>query len=140
MVLKSVFAAVLGAALLAGSSALADEYRPDEFFKLDLSQAALSPKLLGPATQFKPVAVEAKVDPPVKAAPLRTTEAKPVRTAEAKPARTVKVTRIARHHPAVRTRLAHRHSNPLDAQAFDTRIQVWPCKSGGICNWRPQRQ
>jgi hypothetical protein len=132
MVLKGVFAALLGAALLAGSCAFADEYRPDEFFKLDLSQAALSPKLLGPVTQFKPVAVEAKVDPAAKAAPLRTTEAKPVRT--------VKVTRIARHHPAVRTRLAHRHSNPLDAQAFDARIQVWPCKSGGICNWRPQRR
>jgi hypothetical protein len=129
MVLKGVFAALLGATLLAGSSASADEYRPDEFLKLDLSQAALSPKLLGPATQFKPVAVEAKVGPAATAAPVRTTEAKPVRT--------VKVTRIARHHPAVRTRLAHRHSNPLDAQAFDARIQVWPCKSGGICNWRP---
>ena len=132
MVLKGVFAAVLGAALLAGSSASADEYRPDEFLKLDLSQAVLSPKLLGPVTQFKPVAVEAKVDPAAKTAPLRAAEAKPVRT--------VKVTRIARHHPAVRTRLARRHSNPLDAQAFDARIQVWPCKSGGICNWRPQRQ
>ena len=131
MVLKGVFAAVLGAALLAGSSAFADQYRPDEFFKLDLSQAVLSPKLLGPATQFRPVSVDAKVDPPAKTAPLRTAEAKRVRT--------VKVTRIARHHPAVRTRLAHRHSNPLDAQAFDARIQVWPCKSGGICNWRPQR-
>jgi hypothetical protein len=132
MVLKGVFAALLGAHLLAGSSAFADEYRPDEFLKLDLSQAALSPNLLGPAAQFKPVAVEAKVDPAAKAAP--------VRTAEAKPVRTVKVTRTARHHPAVRTRLAHRHSNPLDAQAFDARIQAWPCKSGGICNWRPPRQ
>jgi hypothetical protein len=37
---------------------------------------------------------------------------------------------------AVRARLARRHGNPLDAQAFDTRIQVWPCKSGGICNWK----
>jgi hypothetical protein len=36
---------------------------------------------------------------------------------------------------AVRTKLARRHGNPLDAQAFDTRIQAWPCKSGGICNW-----
>jgi len=32
--------------------------------------------------------------------------------------------------------LARRHGNPLDAQAFDTRIQVWPCKSGGICDWK----
>jgi hypothetical protein len=37
---------------------------------------------------------------------------------------------------AARTRLAHRHGNPLDAQASDTRIQVWPCRSGGICNWQ----
>jgi hypothetical protein len=35
-----------------------------------------------------------------------------------------------------RTHLARRHRNPLDAQAMDTRIQTWPCKSGGICNWR----
>ena len=26
--------------------------------------------------------------------------------------------------------------NPLDAQARDTRIQTWPCKSGGICGWQ----
>ncbi|GAC1336461.1 MAG: hypothetical protein NVS4B4_11220 [Bradyrhizobium sp.] len=37
---------------------------------------------------------------------------------------------------AVRTRIARSRGNPLDAQAFDTRIQVWPCKSGGICNWK----
>jgi hypothetical protein len=37
---------------------------------------------------------------------------------------------------AARTKLVRRHGNPLDAQAFDTRIQVWPCKSGGICNWK----
>jgi hypothetical protein len=34
------------------------------------------------------------------------------------------------------TKLTHRR-NPLDAQALDSRIQVWPCKSGGICNWKP---
>jgi hypothetical protein len=32
--------------------------------------------------------------------------------------------------------LAHRHRNPLDAQAMDTRIQVWPCKSGALCKWK----
>jgi hypothetical protein len=38
---------------------------------------------------------------------------------------------------AARTRLAHRHRNPLDAQAMDTRIQKWPCRSGGgICDWK----
>jgi hypothetical protein len=35
-----------------------------------------------------------------------------------------------------RTEIARRHTNPLDAQAMDTRIQVWPCKSGGICDWK----
>jgi hypothetical protein len=39
---------------------------------------------------------------------------------------------------AGRVRLAHRHGNPLDAQAMDTRIQTWPCRpgNGGICQWR----
>ena len=56
----------------------------------------------------------------------------------------------ARNEPrgAARSRLVHRHGNPLDAQARDTRLQAhiqthirthirtWPCNSGGICNWR----
>jgi len=37
---------------------------------------------------------------------------------------------------AARTRVARSRGNPLDAQALDTRIQVWPCRSGGICNWK----
>jgi hypothetical protein len=135
MVLKGVFAALLGTTLLAWSSAYADQYSPDEFFKLDLSQAALSPKPLGPATEFKPVAVEDQADSTAKQVPAYEAEAKPVHTVKVK----LKPVRTARRNPAVRTRLAHRRSNPLDAQAFDTRIQVWPCRSGGICNWRPQR-
>ena len=126
MVLKGSFAALVCAAMLAWSgSSVADEYRADEFLKLDLSQAVLSPKLLGPATQFEPVAVQAKAD----AAPV---------AARSKTARAVRIVpvRAAKRHVAVRTKLAHRHTNPLDAQAFDARIQVWPCKSGGICNWR----
>jgi hypothetical protein len=35
-----------------------------------------------------------------------------------------------------RTALALHRRNPVDAQALDTRIQVWPCKSGGICSWK----
>jgi hypothetical protein len=38
--------------------------------------------------------------------------------------------------PSARTHVAHRHRNPLDAQAMDSRIQTWPCSSGGICNWK----
>jgi hypothetical protein len=115
MVLNRHFPALLGAILLVWSgSSTADEYRPDEFLKLDLSQAVLSPKRLGPPTQFEPVAVEAKADAVVQPKP----------------------TQMAKRHIAVPTKLVRRHGNPLDAQAFDTRIQVWPCKSGGICNWR----
>ena len=143
MVLKGGFAALLfttllGATLPASSSASADEYSAGEFFTLDLPHAVLSPKRLGPPTQFEPVAVKAKVDRVAEAA-----------LAEARPVRTVKVTRVhvarrkpvrtAKLSPAVLTKLVHKHSNPLDAQAFDTRIQVWPCRSGGICNWQPAK-
>jgi len=61
MVLKSAFVAAFCASLLAlAGAAAADEYRPDEFLKLDLSKAVLSPKRLGPETQFEPVPIEAK--------------------------------------------------------------------------------
>src|SRR3954471_20389654 len=63
MALKGVFAAVCCAAILAAGSSWADEYRPDEFLTLDLSKAALSPKPLGPPTQFEPRQSEAKTDP-----------------------------------------------------------------------------
>src|SRR5215213_8357387 len=125
---KSVFAAVLCAGL-AGWSGLsaADEYRPGEFLSLDLSKAVLSPKLLGPETHFAPVRIEAHAD-----------SAKPVaRAKRVNPARThVAHQRADTPRGVSRTRIARRHGNPLDAQAADTRIQVWPCKSGGICGWK----
>lgn len=130
MVLKNVFIAIVCATLLAcGSLAVADEYRPGEFLGLDLSRAVLSPKLLGPSTEFAPVRVEAKTD--------RGNEATPAREAR----RTYPEVRVAhlpkeKRHAVAHTGLARRHGNPLDAQAFDTRIQAWPCKSGGICNWK----
>src|SRR5438034_2754792 len=63
MVLKNVGIAIICTTLLAWSGAsLADEYRPDEFLRLDLSKALLSPKPLGPPSEFAPVAVEAKTD------------------------------------------------------------------------------
>ena len=135
MVLKNVFAAIICATLLAWSGlAMADEYRPDEFLGLDLSKAVLSPKPLGPASQFMPVQVEARTD--------RGSEGAQA-SAESKAEPKVVIHRSGLVHmraekprSAVRTKLARRHSNPLDAQAFDTRIQVWPCKSGGICNWK----
>jgi hypothetical protein len=129
MVLKNALIAVVCAGILAlGSAAVADEYRPDEFLNLDLSKAVLSPKRLGPETQFAPVRVEARTD----LAP-----AKVVRTTRVvAPKAHVAQDRVEKPRGAARTRLVRRHSNPLDAQARDTRIQTWPCRSGGICNWQ----
>jgi len=141
MVLKNASIALICATLLAwSSSSIADEYRPDEFLSLDLSKALLSPKPLGPPSEFAPVAVEAKTD--------RGSERVEVRAASKAESKLVKTKRIVipstrvahmraeKPRGAARTKLARRHGNPLDAQAFDTRIQVWPCKSGGICNWK----
>jgi hypothetical protein len=44
--------------------------------------------------------------------------------------------RVEKPRAAARAKLARRHSNPLDAQARDTRIQTWPCNSGAICGWQ----
>jgi hypothetical protein len=148
MVLKNVGMAILCTMLLGWSSpSLADAYRPDEFLSLDLSKALLSPKPLGPASQFASVAVEAKSDHRSEGAQAR---AEP--QAESRIVKTKRIvvpsTRVAHMHAvkprmhaekprgAARTKLVRQHGNPLDAQAFDTRIQVWPCKSGGICNWK----
>ena len=61
MVLKSALAAALCTGLLTlGSPALADEYGAGEFLGMDLPKALLSPKRLGPETEFAPVAIEAK--------------------------------------------------------------------------------
>lgn len=138
MVLKSVPFAIAFALVVAGAGvARADDYKPDEYLALDLSKAVLSPKRLGPETHFAPVALEARggneaqaraepVDVPKKVAAER------VRVAEPKGAHAVS----SQPRGAARAKLAHRRSNPLDAQAMDTRIQTWPCRSGGICNWK----
>jgi hypothetical protein len=153
MILKNVFTAMLGAMLLAWSGlSMADEYRPDEFLGLDLSKAVLSPKRLGPASEFAPVAVEARTDPESEGAQARV---EPKAHAKSVVARNVVVpgnsvvpgniivprTKLAhmraeKPRGAARTKLARGHGNPLDAEARDTRIQVWPCKSGGICDWQ----
>jgi hypothetical protein len=131
MVLKNAIATALCTGLLmSGSAALADEYRADEFFGLDLSQAVLSPKRLGPETQFAPVRIEARTDrKPVK------TERVVVRKTPERKAH-VAQERVEKPRGAARAQLVRRHSNPLDAQARDTRIQTWPCRSGGICGWQ----
>lgn len=115
--------------LLAWSGAsIADEYRPDEFLGLDLSRAALSPKRLGPDARFTPVRIEARAD----RAPSTT-----ARAARATPTKArIAHQRVEQPRGAARTKLARRHGNPLDAQASDMRIQAWPCRTGGICNWK----
>ena len=129
MVLKNVVTAILCTVLLAWSGLVtADEYRPDQFLGLDLSRAVLSPKRLGPPAEFAPVPVQAKAGRGNEGA---RASAEPV----THPKIHVAHVRSEKRH-AVPSRLARRHGNPLDAQAFDTRIQVWPCKSGGICNWK----
>jgi hypothetical protein len=136
MVLKSGFAAVLYTGfLVVGGVASADEYRPGEFLGLNLSRALLSPKRLGPEAEFAPVSIEARsdraqTDPDASAWPrLPARKAHVVKTQIAK-------TVAESSRGAARTKLAHRRGNPLDAQARDTRIQTWPCKSGGICGWQ----
>ena len=131
MVLKSAIASALCTGLLIwGGAALADEYRANEFLGLDLSQAVLSPKRLGPETQFAPVRIEARTD----RRPVKTERV--VVAKEAAPRPQVAQQRVERPRAAARTKLARRHTNPLDAQARDTRIQKWPCTSGGICGWQ----
>jgi hypothetical protein len=157
MVLKGVFAALLCLAPLAWSGlSVADEYRPDEYLSLDPPSALLSPKPLGPPARFTPGPLDVNVDrggdgAQAQAEPTAEPKAEPkivtrhtsvVHVRAEKPvvhARAEKPVLHARAEiprAAAKTKLARRHSNPLDAQAFDTRIQVWPCRSGGICNWK----
>jgi hypothetical protein len=145
MILKTICAAAICAVLLAGGSpSKANEYRPDEFLSLDLSKAVLSPKPLGPSSEFAPVAIEARTDPGSDGAGARVEpRANPKITVSrnlkvAVPNVTVAHIRPEKPRGAVRAKLAQRHGNPLDAEARDTRIQVWPCQSGGICNWQRQ--
>ena len=129
-VLKQLSKAAVCAGLLAWAGlSSADEYHPGEFLGLDLSKAVLSPKPLGPPAQFAPVPIEADSGIPV--AQTRA-EAKPVARSVVRKNKVAE--RAEKPRGAARTKLARRHSNPMDAQASDTRIQVWPCKTGGICN------
>lgn len=146
MVLKGAFAAVVCTGLLMlGSPALADEYAAGEFLGMDLPKALLSPKRLGPETEFAPFPVEARTDRKqveterVIAPEVAARAAEPENAARPKAtARKARVVqgRVEKPRGAARAKLARR--NPLDAQARDTRIQTWPCKSGAICGWQSQ--
>lgn len=132
MILKNGFKTVLCVGLLAWAGlASAAEYRPGEFLGLDLSKAVLSPKPLGPPARFVPVPIEADSGSPV---------AQARNEPKAASSNVVRKNKVAERAPkprgAGRIKLARRHGNPMDAQAFDRRIQVWPCNTGGICNWQ----
>lgn len=127
MVLKNVFIAIVCVVFLAWSgTAGADEYRPNQLLNLDLSKAVFSPIRLGPPAAFAPVPVEAEADSEGSVAQGRVSHL--VRS-QIRPVHD-------KSYAVAHSRLARRHSDPLDAQAFDARIQIWPCRSGGICNWK----
>jgi hypothetical protein len=125
-------AATAGIGLMLGcGGARADSYRPGDFLLLDLQKAVLSPTPLGPPAEFEQVQIEARSDS--KSDP---GEAK-ARTSAAKAVPVVRAARAApKPRPPARTRVTRSHGNPLDANASDTRVQVWPCRTGGICNWQ----
>jgi hypothetical protein len=134
---NAIVVAVGAAALVLSVSAMADEYRPGDYFMLDLPKAVLSPKRLGPPAEFARVPVEAKSDHGDAAHVVA--EPKPVHTTRVRAAHAVPAPERSVHtdrRVPARAKLAHGHGNPLDAQARDIRIQTWPCSSGGICNWR----
>lgn len=164
MVLKFIVPIVLSAALMDG--AMAADYRPGEYLKLDMSKAVLSPARLGPAAHFESLPVEARSDGksdgksdvnleanadvkadqnsgfrPDQAVAATQPEIRPEARPDVSPNAMKPRMRIARPiRPGgeARTRLAHRRGNPLDAQAMDSHIQTWPCRpgSGGICGWK----
>src|SRR5216683_1977959 len=132
MIPKTILTAAICAVLLAGASpSKANEYRPDEFLSLDLSKAVLSPKPLGPSSEFAPVAIEARTDPGSDGAGARV---EPRANPKIAVSRSLKVT-VPKAAVAV-PNVTVAHIRP--AEARDTRIQVWPCQSGGICNWQRQ--
>ena len=143
MVPRSLVPVTLAAALLASGGAFAADSRPGDFLNLDLSKAVFSKTPLGPPAEFAPLAVEAKGDRGSEPAWARNdlkVEPKqvPIRTVRAaQPHRPTHVASVKRHG-ATRVKLAHRpYRDPMNAQAMDTRIQTWPCRSGGgICDWK----
>ena len=154
MVLKNVFIAVIGLAALAWSGLSAgQQYRAGEFLHLDLSRAVLSPKPLGPATSFTPgpldvtvgnsaaqANAELLVDPKTVAAPTVHAASKSTSPTALKTAASgLRIAHARAERPAVhapRALVVLHGRNPVEAQARDSGIQVWPCRSGGICGWK----
>jgi hypothetical protein len=151
--IAGLFIASLFATALAWSGiSVADEYRADEFLGLDLSKAVLSPKPLGPAASFQPGPLDMTVDresnrahamaEPVAGPEFKSesrSESRSVSRSVSRPVvHAIRPVHAAAQPPRLmaRTKIAAHRSNPMDAQASDAHIQVWPCRSGGICNWK----
>ncbi len=136
---RNVFIPIICATTLAWSGlSMADEYRPNEFLSLDLSKAVLSPKPLGPASGFAPGPLDVTVNRESGQARAEPTDEPKVVVHNSRVVHNTRVANVRAGPPrhVVPTKLARQHRNPVDAQAFDARVQVWPCKSGGICNWK----
>jgi hypothetical protein len=136
---RNVFIPILCATTLAWSGlSMADEYRPNEFLSLDLSKAVLSPKPLGPASGFAPGPLDVTVNRESGQARAEPTDEPKVVVHNSRVVHNTRVAHLRAEPPrhAVPIKLARQHRSPIDAQAFDARVQVWPCKSGGICNWK----
>lgn len=129
MTCRHMIAATAGMVLLGSAVARADSYQPGDYLTLDVPHAVLSPRPLGPPAVFEQVQIEARTD--IKAQP-----APPPAAARAVPVARAPRQALAKPRPPARARVVRSHSNPLDANAADTRIQVWPCRTGGICNWQ----
>jgi hypothetical protein len=139
MAMTRLLASLCGASLFVASAAMAAEQRKEDYFSLDLSKAVLSPKPIGPPAAFEQLPVEAngeRASEPRWAGEELKTEPRGVAVKDVAAPRRAANAASMTPKPSARTHLAHRHRNPLDAQAMDTRIQTWPCKSGGICNWK----
>jgi hypothetical protein len=151
MAVKRISLIAIGVAALAGSGlSTAQQYRPDEYLALDLSRAVLSPKPLGPAQSFTPGPLDVTVDhagnlvhaiaePPPEPETMphfvdKTMGTRLRASASGVRAAHARVERAARRKPPALVALHGR--NPLEAQARDSSIHVWPCKSGGICDWK----
>jgi hypothetical protein len=166
MVVNRVSFAAFGVMVLAWSGlSSAQQYRADEYLKLDLSQAVLSPKPLGPAASFAPGPLDVTVDrgnhaaqasaelaadpKAVAAATVHVENNSTPQNPTPKTALKSALKTAASGMRAAHTRAAERsvpykpHAlvalhgrNPVEAQARETTVQTWPCKSGGICNWK----
>lgn len=141
---SGILALVLAIAAIAGSRAA--DYRPDEFLNLDLSHAVLSPKLLGPSSRFVPLPPVAASNSKAENAGIAPEPQNSPTVSGAKPASKISVAKVDQARSQRRRgnrphQFARHHGNPLDAQAMvsrpgDRRIHAWPCRTGGICNWR----